>query len=102
VDDFNALITQIAREGGGVGIHLIISAGRQNALRMPLQSNIKVQIPLYLIDYTEVRSIIGRTELEIEEIPGRALVKLKEAAIFQTPLPTQGEEAIHVSAGLQQ
>src|SRR5699024_5780499 len=102
VDDFNALITQIAREGGGVGIHLIISAGRQNALRMPLQSNIKVQIPLYLIDYTEVRSIIGRTELEIEEIPGRGLVKLEEATLFQTALPTKGEDALQVIAALQQ
>src|SRR5699024_3693689 len=102
VDDFNALITQIAREGGGVGIHLIISAGRQNALRMPLQSNIKVQIPLYLIDYTEVRSIIGRTELQIEEIPGPGLEKIEEANLVQTALTTKGEDALQVIAALQQ
>src|SRR5699024_9279814 len=102
VDDFIVLITKIAREVEGIAIQLIISSGRHHGMGMPLQSNIKVQIQLYLIDYTEVRSIIGRTELEIEEIPGRGLVKLEEATLFQTALPTKGEDALQVIAALQQ
>lgn len=47
-EDFTKIITQIAREGAGLGIHLSISAGRQSAMRMPLLSNIKRQVALYL------------------------------------------------------
>src|SRR5699024_9805544 len=75
---------------------------RQNALRMPLQSNTKVQILLYFIDYTEVRSIIGRTKLNIVEIPVRGLVKLEVATLFQTAIPTKGEDALQVIAAIQQ
>ncbi|MRX72690.1 type VII secretion protein EssC [Bacillus lacus] len=100
-EEFEKIITQIAREGASVGIHLAISAGRQGALRMPLLSNIKTQIPLYLIEQTEARSIIGRTDLEIEAIPGRGLVKLDEPALFQTMLPAEGSEALEIIGSIQ-
>ncbi|WP_172372769.1 type VII secretion protein EssC [Sporosarcina jiandibaonis] len=101
VDEFERLITQIAREGGSVGVHLLISAGRQNAMRIPLLSNIKVQIPLYLIDPTEARSIVGRTELQIEEIAGRGLVNMEQPTVFQAVLPEAGEEALETIENIQ-
>ncbi|BAC13272.1 hypothetical conserved protein [Oceanobacillus iheyensis HTE831] len=101
VDDFERIITQIAREGASIGIHLIISAGRQSAMRMPLLSNIKTQIALFLIETTEARSIVGRTDIELEEIAGRGLVKLEEPALFQTMLPENGEEALEIIDKLQ-
>ncbi|MBT2598935.1 MULTISPECIES: type VII secretion protein EssC [unclassified Oceanobacillus] len=101
VDEFEKTITQIAREGASIGIHLIISAGRQSAMRMPLLSNIKTQIALYLIETTEARSIVGRTDIELEEIAGRGLVKLEEPALFQTMLPENGAEALEIIDKLQ-
>ncbi len=100
-DEFEKLITQIAREGASVGIHLAISAGRQSAMRMPLLSNIKTQIPLYLIEETETRGIVGRTDIEIEEIPGRGLIKLEEPTLFQTMLPAEGEDTLAVIDAIQ-
>ncbi|MCK0473460.1 type VII secretion protein EssC [Halalkalibacter sp. APA_J-10(15)] len=100
-EEFEKLVTQIAREGASVGVHLTISAGRQGAMRIPLLSNIKTQIPLYLIEQTEARSIIGRTELEIEEIPGRGLVKLEEPALFQAMLPAEGTEPLEIIDSIQ-
>ncbi|AUJ26913.1 type VII secretion protein EssC [Virgibacillus dokdonensis] len=100
-DEFEKLITQIAREGASIGIHLAISAGRQSAMRMPLLSNIKTQIPLYLIEETEARGIVGRTEIEIEEIPGRGMIKLDEPALFQTMLPAEGEETLAIIDAIQ-
>ncbi|MEK4801149.1 type VII secretion protein EssC [Oceanobacillus sp. FSL K6-0118] len=100
-EDFTKIITQIAREGAGLGIHLTISAGRQSAMRMPLLSNIKRQIALYLIEQTEARTIVGRTDIEVEEIPGRGLIKLEEPALFQTMLPAAGEEALAIIDGIQ-
>lgn len=101
VDEFESLMTQIAREGGSMGIHLIISAGRQNALRTPLLSNIKTQIALYLIDHSEARTIVGRTDLGIEEIPGRGLIKLEQPTLFQTALPVEGNDTLAVIEGIQ-
>lgn len=99
---FEKVVTQIAREGGAISIHLVISGGRQNVLRMPLLSNIKTQISLYLIDDLETRSIVGRTKIDIEEIQGRGLVKLEEPTLFQTALPNEGEDALQVIEGIQQ
>ncbi|WP_152655085.1 type VII secretion protein EssC [Oceanobacillus sp. CFH 90083] len=100
-DEFERMITQVAREGAGIGIHLIMSTGRQGALRMPLLSNIKTQISLYQIDRSEVRGVVGRTELEIEEIPGRGIISLEDPALFQTVLPTYGEEVLEQIDNIQ-
>ncbi|ENH96305.1 hypothetical protein J416_11552 [Gracilibacillus halophilus YIM-C55.5] len=101
-DEFEKVITQIAREGASIGIHLAISAGRQNAMRMPLLSNIKRQLSLYLIDEVEVRTIVGKTDLEIEELPGRGIVKLDEPTLFQATIPAEGEEALDVIDEIQE
>ncbi len=101
VEPFEKTVTQIAREGGSIGIHLIITGSRQNVLRMPLLSNIKTQIALYLIDQLETRSIVGRTTLETEEYYGRGMMKLDEPTVFQTALPVKGEDTLQVIEGIQ-
>lgn len=101
VDEFSKIMTQIAREGASLGLHLAISAGRQNAMRMPLLSNLKMQIALYLIDDAEARAIVGKTDLEVEEIQGRGLFKLEEPTVFQTMLPTDGTEALEIIDNIQ-
>ncbi|KPU52452.1 type VII secretion protein EssC [Bacillus wiedmannii] len=94
VEDFERIIAQIVREGAAVGIHLMLTATRQNALRVQVNTNIKLQIALYMIDEAESRAIVGRTELKIEELAGRGLVKIDEPTIFQTALPTNGEDVL--------
>ncbi|MCU5097168.1 type VII secretion protein EssC [Bacillus wiedmannii] len=94
VEDFERIIAQIVREGAAVGIHLMLTATRQNALRVQVNTNIKLQIALYMIDEAESRAIVGRTELKIEELAGRGLVKIDEPTIFQTALPTDGEDVL--------
>jgi S-DNA-T family DNA segregation ATPase FtsK/SpoIIIE len=94
-------ITQIAREGAGIGLHLLLSAGRQNALRMNLYSNIKTQIALKLIDDSEPRVIVGRTTLTIDDLPGRGLIKLDEPELFQTALPAAGEDTLQIIDAIQ-
>ncbi|MEH7180129.1 type VII secretion protein EssC [Neobacillus vireti] len=101
-EEFEKVAAQIAREGVSAGIHLVISAGRQSALRAPLLSNIKHQIALYMIDGTEPRNIVGRTELTIEEIPGRGLVKLEQPVVFQTALPVKGVDTLAVIKHIQE
>ncbi|WLV24297.1 type VII secretion protein EssC [Aciduricibacillus chroicocephali] len=95
-ESFDAIAVQIAREGASVGMHLVITAGRQNAMRAQLLANIKTQISLYQIDDTEVRSVVGRTALPIDEIPGRGLIKLDDPVSFQTALPASGSDTLEI------
>ena len=66
VEDFERIIAQIVREGQRVGIHLMLTATRQNALRVQVNTNIKLQIALYMIDEAESRAIVGRTDLKLK------------------------------------
>ena len=88
-EDFEKITAQIAREGVSVGIHMAISAGRQNAMRTPLLANIKHQISLYLIDELEPRNIVGRTDSRLRKFPAVDLIKLEQPTSFQTALPVQ-------------
>ncbi|SFD42635.1 DNA segregation ATPase FtsK/SpoIIIE, S-DNA-T family [Bacillus sp. 491mf] len=101
VDNFERLIAQIVREGAAVGIHLLLSAMRQNALRIQVNTNIKAQIALYMIDDTEPRAIVGRTDLKIEEVFGRGLIKIEDPTVFQTCMPTEGEDVLGVIEHIQ-
>lgn len=100
-EDFENALAQIAREGAGTGIHLAISAGRQSALKTSVIANIKHQIALYMIDGTEVRNIVGRSDLMLEEIPGRGLIKLDQPVMFQTALPVKGTDTLQIIENIQ-
>jgi len=101
-EDFDAIVNQIAREGASVGMHLIISAVRLSAMRAQLLSNIKSQISLYQIDETEVRAVVGRTDIPIEEIPGRGLIKLDDPVSFQAALPAKGADTLEIVSAIQE
>ncbi|MBV7509286.1 type VII secretion protein EssC [Bacillus sp. sid0103] len=101
-DDFERIAAQIAREGVSAGIHMVISAGRQSAMRAPVLANIKHQISLFMIDGMEPRNIVGRTELAIEEVPGRGLIKLDQPTLFQTALPVKGEDTLTIIKHIQE
>ncbi|PEG02834.1 type VII secretion protein EssC [Bacillus cereus] len=101
-ESFEMLIMQIVRDGASLGIHTLISAGRQNALRIQLYNNIKIQTCLYMIDQSEVASIVGRSDIKVEETAGRALIKLESPTLFQVALPTKAEDELQQIQLLQQ
>ncbi|HAA6135918.1 TPA_asm: type VII secretion protein EssC [Listeria monocytogenes] len=86
---FESTLTQIAREGNSVGIHLVMSATRQNSMRQNLLANLKLQLALYMIEGNEVKSIVGQTKLTVAEFAGRGLVKLEDPTLFQASFPTR-------------
>ena len=100
-DEFERTLTQITREGASVGIYLILSASRYNAMRIQMSANIKTLISLFIIDQTETRLIVGRTELKIEELSGRALVDQDGVTLVQTTLPAKGMDSIELIGNLQ-
>ena len=101
--DLFKLFMRISREGLSIGVHLIITASRQNNLRAQLYSNFKHQLTLPQNDISEVRGIVGATPLAatMEDIKGRALMKRDEVDVVQFALPVAGDNDIQIINSLR-
>lgn len=101
--DLFKLFMRISREGLSIGVHLIITASRQNNLRAQLYSNFKHQLTLPQNDISEVRGIVGATPLAatMEDIKGRALMKHDEVDVVQFALPVAGDNDIQIINNLR-
>ncbi|MDQ7863692.1 hypothetical protein RCO48_29510 [Peribacillus frigoritolerans] len=75
MQDQEAQFVQFARDGQSLGIFMILTATRINAIRQPLMNSLKTKVVHYLMDSSEKYSVLGRTPYENEPVPGRALVK---------------------------
>ena len=98
------LLVRISREGLSIGVHLLMTAGRQSNLRAQLYSNFKHQLSLPQNDVSEVRAIVGSTPLAMtmEDIKGRALMKREEVDVIQLALPVSGVNDTQVLNNLRQ
>lgn len=101
--DLFKLFMRISREGLSIGVHLIITASRQNNLRAQLYSNFKHQLTLPQNDISEVRGIVGATPLAstMEDIKGRALMKRDEVDVVQFAQPVAGDNDIQIINNLR-
>ena len=98
------LLVRISREGLSIGVHILMTAGRQSNLRAQLYSNFKHQLSLPQNDVSEVRAIVGSTPLAMtmEDIKGRALMKREEVDVIQLALPVSGANDTQVLNNLRQ
>ncbi|MFF1530716.1 type VII secretion protein EssC [Cellulomonas sp. NPDC058312] len=90
------LMYGVAREGAGLGMHLALSTGRQTTLRGNVAANIKTQLALKMNDDVEPVSIVGRTTLRVDDLPGRGLVHHGQPELFQAALPTPGADMLEI------
>ena len=102
--DLFKLLVRISREGLSIGVHLLVTAGRQSNLRAQFYANFKHQLSLPQNDVGEVRSIVGSTPLAktMEDIKGRALMKRDEVDVIQLALPVAGANDAQVLNNLRQ
>ena len=98
------LLVRISREGLSIGVHLLVTAGRQTNLRAQLYSHFKHQLSLPQNEAGEVRAIVGSTPLAMtmEDIKGRALMKREEVDVIQLALPVYGANDTQVLNNLRQ
>ena len=98
------LLVRISREGLSIGVHLLMTAGRQSNLRAQLYSNFKHQLSLPQNEASEVRAIVGSTPLAMtmEDIKGRALMKREDVDVIQLALPVSGANDTQVLNNLCQ
>lgn len=100
-DHFDKLMVQLSREGINMGVHIILAASRVGSVRYNLIANFKEKISLFVLDKSEIIDAVGRTDLLVDEIPGRAIIKLEEPTIFQAALPIEGEDNVEINTNLR-
>ncbi|MGT2913178.1 FtsK/SpoIIIE domain-containing protein, partial [Streptococcus criceti] len=84
----NELIV-LAREGIALGMHLMLTAGRQLNVRIALHSNINTQLVLHQNDASDVTNVVGSTPYRhMDAIKGRGLMAREKAVdVVQFYLP---------------
>ena len=83
---------QISREGGNLGLHLVLSGGSVTSIQYKIVSNIKQVVTFQLADKGDYSTVVGRTDgLEPEAVDGRGLLKGNPPLEFQTALAVEGE-----------
>lgn len=85
--------TKTGRDGLGLGIYMIISAGRMSGVKYTAINNYKNKIAGYLLDQTEAGGIVGKSAYKPADIEGRALVKMEQVNVMQiyTMVPFKNE-----------
>ena len=80
---------QLARDGANLGIYLVITASRSNAVKYSLMNQIKVKIAGFNFEPMEPRNIVGRSEYTLPEVRGRCLVKSEGINLMQIYSPVE-------------
>ena len=61
-------------------------------MRLQLQTNFKTKISLFLFDNSDLSGVVGRSNIFLDEIKGRAITKFDSIISFQVVLPYESEE----------
>lgn len=100
--DYENRFVQIARDGQSLGIYTMLTATRSNAIKHALMSNLKTKVAHYFMDRMEKNAIIGRTEYEVEAIPGRAFIMTDTPYLAQVYLPVEGESDVAILENIKE
>lgn len=101
-DAIDNLFMKVLREGAAVGIYLVLTAGRYNAIRMNMMANIQTKMALFLNEDGDLSNLFGREKLEQVESPGRAQIKLEQPLALQIYLPVKGGSEVEVLESMGQ
>lgn len=85
---------QLARDGANLGIYLAITASRSSVVKFSLLNQIKNKIAGYNYETMEARALVGKSEYEVPEIKGRALVKQEGINLMQIYSPVSYKDGL--------
>ncbi|MGT2930054.1 type VII secretion protein EssC [Streptococcus dentasini] len=100
-EDIDRTIQMLARDGGAIGITVIMTAGRMSSLRGGMMVTMRERLVLKLTDVSESRTFVGHHTYTLDTIPGRGLLKVEKPEIFQAALPATGRTNQEVLSALQ-
>ncbi|WZY00477.1 type VII secretion protein EssC [Bacillus sp. FSL W7-1360] len=96
-EPLDARYIQIARDGQSYGVFMMITSSQiTNVVRAPLRNNMPMKICHYMIGQSEIETVLGRTKLAIEPIPGRCIIARKTSDFAQMYLPVSGDSESEV------
>lgn len=96
MQEFETYFNQFVRDGQSLGIYMIFTATRISSIRQAVMNNLKTKIVHYLMDHSEAYTVLGKTTLSPEPIPGRAIIKTDEAYFSQIFLPAKGANDLEI------
>ena len=97
-----AMLQTLLRDGASLGINVAITAGRIGVLKSALLQSLKTRLALKTSDDNDTKTIIGRHDYLLEDIPGRGILKYDDVEVFQTALPARGEDSVAMLQALQE
>lgn len=100
--DAEDFFQKVSRDGASLGIFLIITATRMNGMRYATFNNFKVRIAGYNFEQCEAREIVGKSEYDLPEVKGRALVKLENVNLMQIYVPLEYENDVEYSQKIKE
>ena len=59
VESYEEMMAKVTREGLALGVYIILTGSRSNAIKSAIFTNIKTRIALYLFENSELTNIIG-------------------------------------------
>ncbi|MGE5415205.1 MAG: FtsK/SpoIIIE domain-containing protein, partial [Acidobacteriota bacterium] len=90
-DEGDLLLANIVREGGNLGIHLLLTANNPSMVRYSITSNVTYSIALQLAERGDYGAVLGRMlGVAPDALPGRGMIKGTTPLEFQTALPSAG------------
>ena len=92
LDSVDSVLMQLLRDGANVGMYVLIAGLRPNTFRMNISGNIPTKVALFLNDGNDLPEIVGRDRLPVQEMMGRAQMKLDAVRSMQFYLPSAGED----------
>lgn len=94
---------KLSRDGVGLGIYMIATATRMNAVKYATFNNFKNKVAGYLMDESERNMIIGKCKYGQSEIRGRVSVKYnKIPSIMQLYAPVSYQDEIDYNHKIEQ
>lgn len=100
--DAEDFFTKLSRDGAGLGIFLIVTATRSNAMKYSTYNNFKNKIAGFLFDESDVHVVIGRSSYKQSEIKGRALIKYNgQVSVMQNYVMTSFAEELEYNRGIE-
>ncbi|PUZ30933.1 FtsK/SpoIIIE domain-containing protein, partial [Staphylococcus arlettae] len=92
VENYEEMMAKVTREGLALGVYIILTGSRSNAIKSAIFTNIKTRIALYLFENSELTNIIGSYKKGVKDIKGRAAINDDNFTQMQIAQPFEVSE----------
>lgn len=100
-DTIEGFIQKVSRDGAGLGIYLLVTMTRMNAMRGAVMNNFKERICGFNFEPGENRTFVGKSDYSLsEDKKGRSLIKRENINMMQLYLPVSGETELDYNRNL--